>query len=212
MKNIINFLTIIILLTSCKKEEKISSIFKDSTNGEIDTSKVKIDSSKIKVSNNESTYVEPKDGYYSKLYKNDNIIAKVFYKRKNERIDYYKIKIYKDNNLKQTIFIKSDAEFLDEDYINLTFEDANFDGKKDILINKFIGMNWEERYLFLNYNDKYKMYPKFDTLIGPYIDEKNKQIIASFRIGPSPDFNTDTYKWKNGKLKFIKNEIITEQH
>ena len=199
MKNIL-FLIGLILIFSCKKKPQNSISKKDSAITAIDSPAVNIDSSTIgNLKQNEMQYKEPKDGFYSKDYIDGDVKAKVYYQRKDGNVSYYKIAIYKNDKKIQTINEKSESTFYDEDYINLTFEDANFDGKKDFLITKFIGMNFDKQYLYLYNNGIFVKKKHFDEITSPFVDSKNKEIVSQYRVGPHEN-HTEIYKWKNGKL------------
>lgn len=199
MKNIV-LLIVLVLVFSCEKK-KLDNISKsDSINVAIDSAAVSIDSFNIKnLKQNEVSYEEPKDGFYSTVFVNEDLKAKVYYERKDGTVSYYKIIIFKNNKKIQVINEKPESSFYNEDYINLTFEDANFDGKKDFLITKFVGMNFHEKYLYLYVDEIFVKKKNFDKITSPFIDSINKEIVSEYRVGPL-EKHTEIYKWKKGKL------------
>lgn len=199
MKSIIVWITLF-LVFSCEKKRQDDFSKSDSINATIDSPVVNIDSSTIEnLKQEEVKYEDPKDGFYSTVFVNEDLKAKVYYERKDGTVSYYKIIIFKNNKKIQVINEKPESSFYNEDYINLTFEDANFDGKKDFLITKFIGMNFNEKYLYL-YNDGIFVKKKnFDKITSPFIDSINKEIVSEYRVGPL-EKHTEIYKWKKGKL------------
>lgn len=192
----------LLLIFSCKKNKNPkNTISKNDTSiTTIDSTAVKNDSFIIEnPKQNEVKYEEPKDGFYSKDFIDGDLKAKVYYQRKDGTVSYYKITIYKNNKKIQTINEKSEDIFFHEDYINLTFEDANFDGKKDFLITKFIGMNFDIKYLYLYNDGTFVKKKNFDKITSPFVDSKTKEIVSEYRVGPHEN-HTEIYKWKNGKL------------
>lgn len=99
----------------------------------------------------------------------------------------------------QTIKEKPASPFYNENYINLTFEDADFDDKKDLLITKFVGMNFDEKYLYLWSNGMFVKKKNFDKITSPVIDAENKEIVSEYRVGPHEN-HTEIYKWRKEKL------------
>lgn len=203
---------LLLLIFSCSQKDQNATSKKDSTIVAIDSVAVNIDSSKIEnFKHEEVEYEEPKDGFYSKDYLEKHFKAKVYYQRKNGEVSYYKIVIFKNKKQIQTFKIAPEAPFYNEDYINLTFEDANFDGKIDFLITKFVGMNFDEKYLYL-YNDRIFIKKKnFDKIISPTVDTKNKQIVSEYHVGPT-EYHREIYKWKKGKLIQIYSQVEGEDY
>lgn len=218
MKNFVLIVTILLSIFSCKKENfknnvtDSATISKDSVAIVVDSATAEFDSI-FKIQHPEdqaSNYEEPKDGYYTKDYIDGDLKAKVYYRRNNSDVRYYRIDVFKNLKKIQTINQEPEHLFTNYDDFGLSFEDANFDRKKDILILKFVGMNFDHQYLFLNIGGKYIKYRKFEEVVSPQVDTINKLITSNYRSG-SEHFSK-IYKWKKGKLMKISESYYDEEH
>ena len=89
-------------------------------------------------------------------------------------------------------------------------EDINFDGIPDlqIFLGYYTNGRVEASYAAYVWNTKSKRFEKvegFEDIVNPEIDGETKTITSTARYSFS-DFLIQTYSWKKGKLKLIKEE------
>ena len=209
MRNIVSLITLL-LIFSCSQKNKNSISKKDSTVVAIDSVAVNIDSSKIENLEPENVLEEePKDGKYSKIIKDKDVSAEIFYTIKEGRVDYYKLKVYQNKKI-QNLDAVSDWEFRNVEELDFKFEDVDFDGINDLTISKEVGMNWFQLNVWINKKGKFIQEKSFDDIYSPIFDLKNKEIKSYYRV-PSVGEFWSTYEWKNNKLiRTSYTEDITE--
>lgn len=209
MGNIVS-LIILLLIFSCSQKNKNSLSKKDSTVVAIDSVAVNIDSSKIENLEPENVLEEePKDGKYSKIIKDKDVSAEIFYTIKEGRVDYYKLKVYQNKKI-QNLDAVSDWEFRNVEELDFKFEDVDFDGINDLTISKEVGMNWFQLNVWINKKGKFIQEKSFDDIYSPIFDPKSKEIKSYYRVSSVGEF-WSTYEWKNNKLiRTSYTEDITE--
>ncbi|MFZ4931089.1 XAC2610-related protein [Chryseobacterium sp. Mn2064] len=146
----------------------------------------------------EAQYEGLADGKYSKTIRDGNTVAEVFYTVEKGLVDYYQLTVKSGNNT-QKLHAVSNWGFSNIDQTEFSFEDVNFDGKKDIMIAKETGMNWGTSYVWINKNGKFVKEEKFEKIMNPHFDSVKKEIRSEYRISGEGDFSR-TYRWKKGNL------------
>lgn len=195
MKSII-FIFALLLIFSCSQKNQNSISNKDSTVEAIDSVAVNIDSSKIENLKQESVLdEEPKDGKYSRIIKDKDVSAEIFYTIKEGRVDYYKLKVYQGKRI-QNLDAVSDWEFQNVEELDFKFEDVNFDGINDLTISKEVGMNWFKLNVWINKKGKFVQDKKFDEIYNPIFNLQKKEIKSDYRISGVGEF-WSTYEWQN---------------
>lgn len=209
MRNIFSLITLL-LIFSCSQKNKNSISKKDSTVVAIDSVAVNIDSSKIENLEPENVLEEePKDGKYSKIIKDKDVSAEIFYTIKEGRVDYYKLKVYQNKKI-QNLDAVSEWQFRDVEELDFKFEDVNFDGINDLAISKEVGMNWFKLNVWINKKGKFIQEKKFEDIYSPIFDPKSKEIKSYYRVSSVGEF-WSTYEWQNDKLiRTSYSENITE--
>ena len=184
---------LIILLVSCSKTNPETSKVKVMHSN--NTSGVKRDTvQQVSEVQNE----ELADGKYSKIIRDGNTVAEIFYTVEKGLVDYYKL-IVKNGKNTQTLHAVSNWGFSNINQTEFSFEDVNFDGKKDLMIAKETGMNWGTSYVWINKNGKFIKEEKFEKIMNPHFDSVKKEIRSDYRISGEGDFSR-TYRWKKGNL------------
>jgi hypothetical protein len=90
----------------------------------------------------------------------------------------------------------------------VTHEDINFDGQPDVMIYLGCTHNGNSLYKAFVWNAFTRQFypvPEFDEIQEPEFDKEDKTITSRARDGQN--MYIDTWKWKNGKLKKISNQI-----
>lgn len=208
------FLSILFCFFSCKKEEKDNTNIKKSKNL-VSQKKITKDTLKILLDRALKLDTLEFDNWEPFLFiKSGNILSK---KEKNAIIVFcptdstYAVEFYTEQNKK---WIKSDE--INNIKANpmqfyLNFEDYNFDGQKDIYLQKSASNGWSlsKGYLFtINPLTKKLTEHKETRDLANMTPSQNEKIIYTDEINYSARFrkiNRRINKWKNGKL--VSNEI-----
>ncbi|MDR2235429.1 MAG: hypothetical protein LBE92_04855 [Chryseobacterium sp.] len=138
------------------------------------------------------------DGKYSRIIKDGNTTAEIFYTVKDSHVDYYKLTVRNGSNV-QKLHAVSNWGFSGIDQTEFSFQDVNFDGKKDLLIAHEIGMNWGTSRVWINKNGQFIREKKFKEIKNPVFDSIKKEIRSEYRVSGVGEFS-NTYRWKKGHL------------
>lgn len=201
-------LILFILTFSCKKKEDSKEIFTKKTTIINTGDTIEKDKSILNLKKEEAEQEKKRfqviDKFSSKQVANGFTYILFCEKLGSGSIIIKNMKIYKKKRLIQKINIDTtevDGEGFLADY------DYNFDGENDLQIINWTGTVDETySYFLFDKNTKtYKHCKEMDHIINVYTDDKNKQIISRFHIGPVC-YITKKYKWKKGILTRISYE------
>ena len=213
MKNTI-LLIILLILFSCKKEEKpklvIPKVEKDSS--------IIIQNKKIELTDEEILKEQKeRDKELNRIVRKFNIkkegndfLYQLFcIERKSGIIDFTTIKVFKKNKLVQKIKVDS-AYAYEERNIHFSVEqDVNFDGFNDIEL-----MNWNGMYastssfwLFDKIKNRYFHYKPLEHIPNIEINNEKKEIISDYRVGLG-EFGNKVYKWRKNELYLHHGTVI----
>lgn len=98
----------------------------------------------------------------------------------------------------------------EEDGIQLTAEDMNFDGYTDFRLPSSLGNVNSFYYCWLwDMSAKtFKYYPPLSAICSPVFNKNTKEIVSTNRSSAAR-YDVTTYKWIDGQLSVQKHEIVT---
>lgn len=143
--------------------------------------------------------------------KGNGLVYQIFCEvQKDGIINFRKIKISKSGKLIQKINLPKDSSYVYNDY-EIDFasdKDWNFDKKNDIVLINWHGMVDRTYYLWLydKNSGKYNFCPSFSKIMNPGLDQKKKEIVSEYHIGPT-EFHYEKYQWKKGKYVLTHSEV-----
>jgi len=130
--------------------------------------------------------------------------------QKNGIVNFRKIKILKSGQLIQKINLPKDSAYVyhDDEIDFSSDEDWNFDGNNDIVLINWHGMVDSKYYLWIydKNSGKYDFCPSFSKIMSPALDQKKKEIVSEYHIGPT-EFHYEKYQWKKGKYVLTHSKV-----
>ena len=98
----------------------------------------------------------------------------------------------------------------EEDGIQLTAEDMNFDGYTDFRLPSSLGSVNSFYYCWLwDMSAKtFKYYPPLSAICSPVFNKNTKEIVSTNRSSAAR-YDVTTYKWIDGQLSVQKHELVT---
>ncbi|UFH31351.1 hypothetical protein LNP04_15465 [Chryseobacterium sp. C-71] len=217
MKNIF-FLIVLLLIFSCKKENKSKFVAPKMPQDSSVISKEKevklTDEEILKIQEEEEKERSQIVRKYTLSKKGNGFEYKVFCEEeKSGMINFTKVNVLKSGKLFQQLKIDKDSTIVFHDY-EVDFssdEDWNFDGYNDFKLIKWVGMVDQSYYLWLydKKSGKYKFSPSFGEIINPVAHKKSKEITSSYHAGPSTYYYSP-YQFKKGKYIQTHSEVEGE--
>lgn len=212
------FLIVLLLIFSCKKENKSKFVAPKTAQD----SSVISNEKEVKMTDEEILKIQQEEEKersqiirkYTVSKKGNGFEYKVFCEEeKSGMINFTKVNILKSGKLFQQLKIDKDSTIVFHDY-EVDFscnEDWNFDGFNDFKLVKWTGMVDRSYYLWLydKTSGKYKLSPSFGKIINPVVDKKNKEITSSYHAGPTTYYYS-IYKFKKGKFVQTHSEVEGE--
>lgn len=94
----------------------------------------------------------------------------------------------------------------DGDYLGIFMEDTNFDGYKDLLIQKSLPAGPNVPYSYWTWDkttEKFIPYNQLENIVSPEFDSQNKVITSSVRVSANT-FSHLTYRYIDGQITLVK--------
>lgn len=99
---------------------------------------------------------------------------------------------------------------LDDGWDAFIIEDLNFDGYRDLRLMADMPAGPNIPYVYWLFDPQAQRFARnqaLEQITAPEIDAANQQIISNWRNGAAT-FGTDTWRWENGALALVRQEVV----